>query len=336
MSDLEAFFKTIPEITVDEPTFMEIGGYQYRENTYSNILRFYLNPKNNHGYDRLILDTFLEAANLSDFIDYDAKSIEITREFPTDEGRIDLLITTNNWVLAIENKIYHTLNNNLDEYFQYVSSKYSQTHKVQIVLSIHREENAKDFHNLLYIDFVRALEKIENLQTTGNDYQIYFKHFYNQLKKITMQNPMSKEELQFYHANINAIEEVEDLQLKYNGYKNFRVDNLIKLIGKIEGVRAINYQGGDVVMVFNKEGIEFKLECPIYRQNTLGITLATSGNKAGRNDFLPINYFKNNPFNPDKSSVYQDRYILENEINFFISDEELAQKIKNWTLQLIA
>lgn len=336
MKDLEAFFKTIPDIRFDEPTFMEIGGYQYRENTYSNILKFYLNPNNKHGYDRQILDKFLEAAKLSHFKDYAPETVDIKREFPTDEGRIDLLITTNNWVLAIENKIYHSLNNNLDEYFLYVSSNYSKTLTAQIVLSIHKEENAKDFHNLLYKDFVRALEKIENLQTNSKDYQIYFKHFYNQLKKLTMENPMSTEELEFYHANINAIEKVEDLQLKYNGYKNFRVDNLIKLIGKIEGVRAINYQGGDVVMVFNKEGIEFKLECPIYRQNTLGITLATSGNKAGRNDLLPINYFKNNPFNPDKSSVYQDRYILENEINFFISDEELAQKIKNWTLQLIA
>jgi hypothetical protein len=334
MRDLEAFFKTLPEITVDEPTFMEIGGYQYRENTYSNILKFYLNPNSKHGYDRQILDKFLEAADLLHFRDYDPESVDITREYPTNEGRIDLLITTNNWVLAIENKIYHILNNNLDEYFQFVSSNYSKTHTAQIVLSIHKEENAKDFHNLLYIDFVKALEKIEKLQTTGNDYQIYFKHFYNQLIKLTMQNPMSTEELEFYHANINAIEKVEDLQLKYSGYKNYRVNKLIDLIGKIEGVTPYNYAGGDVVMAFSKNDIEFKVECPIHRENKLGITLATSANKAGRNDFLPINYFKNNPYN--NTSLVGSRYVLENGIDFFIKDEVLAEKIRNWTLQLIA
>jgi len=327
MQEILEFLNKIPDTVPDNPTFMEIGGYQYRENTFSNILRFYLNPNAVHGYGTQILDNFLEAANLLHLKDYEPKSVEVKREYTTDNGRIDLLIITNNWVLAIENKIYHHLNNNLSEYSKYISSNFSQQ-STQIVLSIRKEENTQGFYNLLYSDLVKVFEKLEPMPGSEYAYQIYFIHFNNQLKKLTMQNPMSVIELKFFLENSSSIQKVNDLQAKFQGYTNYRVNRLIELIGKIDGVTFANYLGGDLVVVFSNNISFFKLECPIAYGNKLYLTIATENNKATRETLSSLNYFKQNWVT--NSSSTPDRYVLEDEIEFLIEDEVLAAKIKNW------
>ena len=58
--------KIYNKIPIKEKTFMEISGYPYYENVCSNILAFYLNPKEEHKLGSLLINSlfFLVLADL--------------------------------------------------------------------------------------------------------------------------------------------------------------------------------------------------------------------------------------------------------------------------------
>ena len=97
-------------------TFMKVAGYPHYENVCSNILAFYLKPGEDHRLDTLLLDCLLElhpkAVNLSAGDD-----IKVHREYSTSANqRIDLVIEADSYVIAIENKVRHRLDNDLNHY----------------------------------------------------------------------------------------------------------------------------------------------------------------------------------------------------------------------------
>jgi hypothetical protein len=107
-------YQTLPR-TRHSTTFMEIAGYPHYENVCSNILKFYLDPTEEHGLGNLLLKAFLKMVGkeLSAVPDL----ATISREYPTKQGtRIDLVVKTDAFILGIENKIYHWEANDFDVY----------------------------------------------------------------------------------------------------------------------------------------------------------------------------------------------------------------------------
>lgn len=104
-------------------TLLEIANRQRDENLYSDILAFFLNPTKSHGLRITVLKALIETAYQGDAFEEDYRSVYISREFPIDRDttkpkRIDFFILTKNYVIGIENKIDHILNNPLDIYDQ--------------------------------------------------------------------------------------------------------------------------------------------------------------------------------------------------------------------------
>lgn len=117
-------------------TFMQVAGYPHYENVCSNILAFYLDPREEHGLADLVLRAFmtcLEITREGPIIDAD-----IQREVMTEQGgRLDLLIRTDDFVIGIENKIWAWLHNDLSDYANLVASRAKTT------------EGAKPYHAVL-------------------------------------------------------------------------------------------------------------------------------------------------------------------------------------------
>jgi len=99
-------------------------------------------------------------------------------------------------------------------------------------------------------------------------------------------------------------------------------------LGAIEGVTFANYLGGDLIVGFSNIISFFKLECPIAYGDKVRLTFVADKNKSSREVLSALNYFKQNWV--ANASSTPDRYVLEDEIDFFIADEALAAKIKNW------
>ena len=101
---------------IQKKTFLEIANHERRENLYSDILAFFLKPNEAHKLGAKVLTALLKSVR-PDFEVTSPESVYVSREFSTkNKKRIDLFIHTGNYVIGIENKIDHSLKNDLDEY----------------------------------------------------------------------------------------------------------------------------------------------------------------------------------------------------------------------------
>jgi hypothetical protein len=112
-SDLIDRFQGLP-IVGYRKTYMDISGYPHYENVCSNILAFYFDQKEEHRLGNLLLRSLLNTidADVEDFND-----VNVIREYRTlGNGSLDLLIDSESITIGVENKIYASVYNNLDDY----------------------------------------------------------------------------------------------------------------------------------------------------------------------------------------------------------------------------
>lgn len=136
-------FKTIP-IQKKNKTFMDICQYPRNrfEEICSRILEYYFNPKEDHGFHFLWFRAFYQCVYGTDMLN-NPLTINFFKENPTEtKKRIDLIIETESTVYAIENKINANLYNDLEDYSNYIKSKYKDKYKnenqmIKIVLTAH-------------------------------------------------------------------------------------------------------------------------------------------------------------------------------------------------------
>jgi hypothetical protein len=154
--------KKLPPLQRRQQTFMEIAGYPHFENSCSNILQFYLNPNNEHGFGTLLLDSLATLIN-TDLVTNE-QSIEVRREELTDRrNRIDLVIESDDYIIGIENKIFAMAYNPFCDYSKYIGSlsRGRQVHKV--LLSLRLEQPFPElcgFKPICYDLFLK--EKVQN------------------------------------------------------------------------------------------------------------------------------------------------------------------------------
>jgi len=138
---------------------MEISGYPHYENVCSNILKFYLDPTNEHGLKDLVLNSLLHLIDKDFHFDLDFEQIEVYREHKTiNDNRLDLVVLTDNYAIGIENKIFHHLHNDLTDYKNTVKSFcYNSRKPVCIVLSLNKLTSPEDIKKIAINDFVTLL-----------------------------------------------------------------------------------------------------------------------------------------------------------------------------------
>ena len=96
-------------------TFMEISGYPHYENVCSNILAFYFDPFAEHGLKDLLVRAFLRMAGVTESPSLCKVTVHL--QHCTERGNfIDLIVDSENFTIGIENKIYHLLANDLEDY----------------------------------------------------------------------------------------------------------------------------------------------------------------------------------------------------------------------------
>lgn len=145
---------------VAEPTFMDIAGYPHYENVCSNILAFFIQTDAVHNLKDLLLKAILKAIKIDQQQDYSTN--EVAREVMTDSrNRIDLVIVTDDMVVAIENKIYASLCNDLVDYSTYLDRKYPHQTRYKVVLSLHpvnQKNLSSGFVNVTYPDLFNEID----------------------------------------------------------------------------------------------------------------------------------------------------------------------------------
>ena len=227
-------------------TFLEISGYPHYENVCSNILQFYFDTSNEHNLTDLFVKSILQALN-ENFPNEDTMdTISVEREVFTEKGnRIDLVIETHCCIIGIENKFFHSLNNDLQDYYNTLDSKSHNKVVIGVVLSLNEVEKTNSgFKNITYDGFFKSIQNnLGNYIINGNnEYVIFLKQFIesiNNLKGIGMKN----EEMNiFFMNNINVIKELTTEFTKFENEIFSKVYQLNQMIDEEKTANSYNEQ----------------------------------------------------------------------------------------------
>ena len=230
-------FKTIPKHKRAK-TFMEISGYPHYENVCSNILAFYLNPSNEHGLKDLVIKSLLHLVETDFAADLSFEEIEIRREHRTNnDKRLDIVILTENYVIGIENKIFHHLHNDLTDYHETIQSLcYGERKPICIVLSLNKLTSQDDlekikvnhFINITYEQFFHDIKQNigKYLSSTNISYINYLTDFIKSIENLISRTMENKALWTFFKNNSETLQELTNSFNEYIKFLYKKVDQL--------------------------------------------------------------------------------------------------------------
>ncbi|HBC40502.1 MAG TPA: hypothetical protein DCZ88_01005 [Pseudanabaena sp.] len=203
--------KSLPPLRKQEQTFMEIAGYPHFENVCSNILQFYLQPSNEHGFGSLLLDSLFTLINEKVVIN--GQNIDVRREESTSEGkRIDLIIESDDFLLGIENKIFADAYNRFDKYAEHLNKYLRKDRQVyKVLLSVFPIDTSKaklhGFKPITYqLLFEQVIANIGSYFLTGREpHTIFLRDFIQTIQNLQEATSMDESRLLYFADNHESI-----------------------------------------------------------------------------------------------------------------------------------
>jgi hypothetical protein len=216
----------ISEFTLPRKTYLEILKVHNKEVPLANLLAYFFRPKENHGLNQLFINTLLNTMCSELILNNESKNsllkdnykvqdtpimnkdniTEVKTEVKTTgDKRIDILIDSDDFVICIEFKINHDLDNPLANYTRYIKDKYPHKKQFYIVMTPYRKDPS---------DSVREYIKSgENMFS-----QIILSDFISNVKKIIDEEERFEERLDSYEYNIyqDFIQTIENRKIRYN------------------------------------------------------------------------------------------------------------------------
>lgn len=231
----------IPKIKGKPKTFLGIAKQPHYENVWSNIYAFYFDVNEVHQLKDLFIKSLLELIPTSFLVKGGVvlesfTNFTIMTEYGTkNQKRIDLLLQNEEQAIIIENKVYHTLNNDLDEYYNEIKVG----SKVGIVLSLHPVSDIKHPHfiNITHAQFLeRVLFNLGGYVVEASDkYLVFLKDFYQNINNLS--HPvMEKNAIQFYYKNQQEINEL--VKFKYK-LREHIVNQIVNACHQLDGVSKL-------------------------------------------------------------------------------------------------
>lgn len=202
---------------VKEKNIFSIGGKGHYENPISDILAFFLHPREQHGFGSL----FLEA--IFDFLDEKKEVMELTseprREEVSDAGnRLDIVVEAEDWILVIENKIRHHASNPFSDYQKYVSSRYNKSKYFHVLLTINDEEAPAGWINVTYKSLFSCVEKFLGpllITNSVNKWHIILREFILSVESEYGVETMKNERFSFSQKNYAELVELRKMLEEY-------------------------------------------------------------------------------------------------------------------------
>lgn len=285
LKELQSFLdlNEIPRIKPKPKTFLGIAKQPHYENVWSNIYSFYFNSSEEHQFQDLFISSLLSCVAksklglkkqaLQSFIDF-----RVQTEYPTiKDGRIDLVLYSDEQAIIIENKVYHTLNNDLDDYWNSVKINTNENeNKIGVILTLHpvsefQFSGFKHAEHYINITHLQLLEEVMSnsgnyiMQASGKYFTI-FKDFYQNILNMS-KSVINHKDLDFYFTNQEKINQLTELK---NAVRNLVISEIELACIKLGGVddfvlhipseakdRARNYKRGKkqkvmITVLFNE------------------------------------------------------------------------------------
>ena len=209
----------LKHVDTKSANYFDVTGFPHYENVVSNVLCFFFDTKEEHGFEDLWIKSLIEAFNDKTPVLCNLENTstaDIKREYSNgSEKRIDLLVDCGDEVIIIENKIYARLYNDLDVYEKmtenYIGDSNNKTIGPKIVLSLYEIkdfDNACGFINVTYDELISKIEKNWGDYQSAQKWEIFAREFIDNLKSLKGVIDMEFDK-EWLEANFNLDEEKE-------------------------------------------------------------------------------------------------------------------------------
>lgn len=220
-------------------TFMTVTGYPHIENVASNVLAFFFNDTEEHGFENLWIRSLLECANY----EYSSRihNSWCNREVSTLKGnRIDIVIYSDSTIITVENKLFSIVHNDLKDYSKTVRqfAKAEELEQVDILLTLFDEHVVAEKNNFVNITYSQLFDRVrknigEYLERVDNTWLTYAKDFMFTIEGLLEKESinMDKEFARFLYDNSSNL---TDLMYKLDFHKRELKKETEKICGLLE------------------------------------------------------------------------------------------------------
>lgn len=214
--------KLLPQPKRFEQTIFSIGGRGYYENPTTDILAFFCDTDAAHNLGDLVLSALFDAIGQNATAEYSRPNDLLLSRSPDREvrtataKRIDLLLEANEWVIILENKIYHHQNNPFFEYEEFyrkhVNTRFVKKKPFFIVLSP-AGTAPEGWIGVAYQDLVKSLKEVLSdyfFQQPLNKWMVLLRDFLIHLESLVSKSVIPEETLRYVIENLNGIRQIEE------------------------------------------------------------------------------------------------------------------------------
>jgi len=334
---------------------------QHREIHNSNILAYFFDPNEEHGFGSLFSDSLQEIATekiavlkkshphiaFNDISSFDeittVNTEEQTRGANTKTKSIDIVLEGFDWVIGIENKIHHHLANPLNTYWAHLKSKNKTPFGVLLTLFPYKIEQGKLNHGNYFLNITHRelLERVQrNVQLTGDSSDtdlFYLREYFKNIESHYFhlkQKPEMDTNVREITENYNAIGEI----LKKKEAAESHIDRLINAVFSEYGyVKTSKW--------FRREDKKFNLyfyvppASELMRTNALWLCFEIRNQTNQRVDKTEFMQHFRQEFGFEEEELKSDRArthaIIYQENNFFKKEKSFDKKFKEILERLI-
>ena len=215
MRDLERAIEECAELRPREAagrTFLEISGYAHYENVWSNVLAFFLDPEETHGFGTLFLSALLDPSDAEE-VELSCAEVEsVEREVPTDGGnRIDIIVSCRKHLVAIENKVFAAARNPFREYSSYVVDRAKKSGRKPLLYYLYlRTPDGAGLADFKPIGYAAYLNRLRDqlgryAADTTSDYLVFALHFMRTIENLLKGSVMQERELDLMKKHEKAL-----------------------------------------------------------------------------------------------------------------------------------
>lgn len=210
--------KRFLDVNKKEVTFYDVAGFPHFENVMSNVLKFFFDTNEEHGFGDIWLRSLLEVYNEKSGANINISDLDtqdIQREYSNgNDKRIDLLIRSNSLIVVIENKIYVDASYNPLKKYNESAENYAKESNmrepiyVRIILSVFSQDrNDNGFINITYKELFSKLDPNISLMDNDNKWMVFAKDFIVNIKNRKEETSMEldKEWMKFVKDSGNGL-----------------------------------------------------------------------------------------------------------------------------------
>ncbi len=247
-------FKKLQPVKAAEPTIFSIGSKGYYENPTTDILSFFCDTTNNaHTLDSLVLQALVECLP-DEYQDIDCSLINPPeREVVTLSGkRIDLLLEGSDWVIVLENKIFHQQNNPFDHYEAFIEKndnkkRFSGKQVIYVVLSPSGEATPEKWCGISYSQLITSIKhRLADhfISYPLNKWTVLLREFLLHLEGFMSDSSMPEKSIQFVLSHLTEIKALQELkQNAVNTYHQQLQDALARKLNRSVNIRLHHWNG---------------------------------------------------------------------------------------------